>query len=273
MVREDREDPSLLAAAGPALGGMGGARFAADRRPLAGAGPRFVPAPEVRPRSTAQRVGAPCGLDHQSSASPPSQMPASPPHPSPDQQGCQVVVHGLPYKLAWQELKDLCRAYGAVTRADVATNPDGSSKGYGLVAFASPADAAAAIQVRGRCRGARRGMACGVARTCWGGPCADPRGGVQGRAGLHPPPPPPPPSPAGAQRGRARRQGADRQVRPICMILPESTTILNRGKDGFYTRGRWMLVKVRVAMPVPNATPSTLSLRSLEIFELFRAGW
>jgi hypothetical protein len=82
-----------------------------------------------------------------------------------------------------------------------------------------------------------------------------------------------PPSAAGAQRGRARRQGADRQVRPICMILPESTTILNRGKDGFYTRGRWMLVKVRVAMPVPNATPSTLSLRSLEIFELFRAGW
>lgn len=113
MVREDREDPSLLAAAGPALGGMGlgglamgGARFSADRRPLAGAGPRFVPAPE----------------------------------------GCQVVVHGLPYKLAWQELKDLCRAYGAVTRADVATNPDGSSKGYGLVAFASPADAATAIQ-------------------------------------------------------------------------------------------------------------------------------
>ena len=57
------------------------------------------------------------------------------------------MLHGLPYKLAWQELKDLCRPAGNVVRADVMTNPDGSSKGYGIVQFASPGDAAAAIQM------------------------------------------------------------------------------------------------------------------------------
>ena len=61
--------------------------------------------------------------------------------------GTQLVIHGLPYRMAWQELKDLARscAAGPVLRADVMTNPDGSSKGYGLVAFASPQDAGAAI--------------------------------------------------------------------------------------------------------------------------------
>ena len=57
------------------------------------------------------------------------------------------MVHGLPYRMAWQDLKDLCRQAGPVVRADVLTNPDGSSKGYGLVQFALPQDAAAAIQL------------------------------------------------------------------------------------------------------------------------------
>jgi RNA recognition motif-containing protein len=49
--------------------------------------------------------------------------------------------------MSWQDLKDLCRQAGVVVRADVLTNPDGSSKGYGLVQFASARDAAAAIQM------------------------------------------------------------------------------------------------------------------------------
>jgi RNA recognition motif-containing protein len=34
-----------------------------------------------------------------------------------------------------------------VVRADIVTNPDGSSKGWGTVSFATPSDAAAAIQL------------------------------------------------------------------------------------------------------------------------------
>jgi RNA recognition motif-containing protein len=60
-------------------------------------------------------------------------------------EGTQIVVHGLPFRMAWQDLKDLCRAAGTVVRADVMTNPDGTSKGYGVVAFATQQDAAQAI--------------------------------------------------------------------------------------------------------------------------------
>lgn len=61
--------------------------------------------------------------------------------------GTQIVVHGLPYRMAWQELKDLARSCskGPVIRADIITNPDGSSKGYGVLAFSNQADAQAAI--------------------------------------------------------------------------------------------------------------------------------
>lgn len=63
----------------------------------------------------------------------------------PAPEGTQIVVHGIPYRMAWQDLKDLCRAAGPVVRADVMSNPDGSSKGYGIVAFATQHDAAQAI--------------------------------------------------------------------------------------------------------------------------------
>jgi RNA recognition motif-containing protein len=63
----------------------------------------------------------------------------------PAPEGTQLVVHGLPFRMAWQDLKDLCRAAGTVVRADVMTNTDGTSKGYGLVAFATQQDAAQAI--------------------------------------------------------------------------------------------------------------------------------
>lgn len=63
-------------------------------------------------------------------------------------EGTQLVIHGIPFRMAWQELKDLARSCcsGPVVRADIMTNPDGSSKGYGVVAFVSTQDAAAAIQ-------------------------------------------------------------------------------------------------------------------------------
>lgn len=51
----------------------------------------------------------------------------------------------LPYNVGWQDLKDLFRQGGAVTRADVHTTPDGSPKGTGIVAFDTPDDAQNAI--------------------------------------------------------------------------------------------------------------------------------
>lgn len=61
--------------------------------------------------------------------------------------GTQVVVLGLPYRTQWQDLKDLFRQAGNVLRTDVMTNPDGSSKGWGLVQFSSPVDAQTAINM------------------------------------------------------------------------------------------------------------------------------
>ena len=44
----------------------------------------------------------------------------------------------------------LCRQAGNVVHADVMMNPDGTSKGWGIVQFASAQDALNAIQVRHR---------------------------------------------------------------------------------------------------------------------------
>lgn len=47
--------------------------------------------------------------------------------------------------MQWQDLKDLFRPAGAVIRADVATAPDGQSRGFGTVLFASKEDAQKAV--------------------------------------------------------------------------------------------------------------------------------
>ena len=39
-----------------------------------------------------------------------------------------MYVHNLPFELTWQELKDHMKTAGNVTRADVLSRPDGSSK-------------------------------------------------------------------------------------------------------------------------------------------------
>ena len=58
----------------------------------------------------------------------------------------QIVVQGLPFAYAWQELKDLFKPVGAV-KADVVMGPDRRSKGWGTVLFDSQADAENAIKV------------------------------------------------------------------------------------------------------------------------------
>jgi RNA recognition motif-containing protein len=60
----------------------------------------------------------------------------------------QVVVHGLPWRYAWQDLSDLMRTVGQVVHTDIVKDPSGRSKGYGTAQFATPADAMHAIQAR-----------------------------------------------------------------------------------------------------------------------------
>jgi len=61
-------------------------------------------------------------------------------------QDTRIFVSGLPYRAAWQELKDICAPFGNVVRADVDLLPDGRSKGCGTVVFSSQAEALACIR-------------------------------------------------------------------------------------------------------------------------------
>ncbi|KAK9712714.1 hypothetical protein K7432_006949 [Basidiobolus ranarum] len=60
----------------------------------------------------------------------------------------QFILMLLPVSLfavAWQDLKDLFRQFGTVTRADIMLSPNGTSQGCGTVVFAQPEDAQAAL--------------------------------------------------------------------------------------------------------------------------------
>ncbi|WVR03278.1 hypothetical protein IAU60_000269 [Kwoniella sp. DSM 27419] len=56
-----------------------------------------------------------------------------------------LFVGNLPYRVRWQDLKDLFRKAGTVLRADVSLGPDNRSRGYGTVLMGSREDAARAI--------------------------------------------------------------------------------------------------------------------------------
>lgn len=58
-----------------------------------------------------------------------------------------MVVHGLPWSVEWQDLKDLGRQHGDVIKADVVKRSDGKSRGFGTIEFKTPEDAAEAIKV------------------------------------------------------------------------------------------------------------------------------
>ncbi|KAF7344450.1 Telomere maintenance protein [Mycena sanguinolenta] len=49
----------------------------------------------------------------------------------------QLFVANLPYRVRWQDLKDLFRRAGTVLHADVALGPDGRSRGFGTMVFAT----------------------------------------------------------------------------------------------------------------------------------------
>lgn len=60
--------------------------------------------------------------------------------------GCQLFVGQLSYDTTWRELKDHFRQCGDVERAEVHTNMNGRSKGFGTVRFYNKKDADSAIE-------------------------------------------------------------------------------------------------------------------------------
>lgn len=60
-------------------------------------------------------------------------------------QNRHLFIGNLPFNCQWQELKDLMRGAGNVLRADIAQGPDGRSRGFGSVLFATPQDAERAV--------------------------------------------------------------------------------------------------------------------------------
>jgi RNA recognition motif-containing protein len=60
-------------------------------------------------------------------------------------QGTQVYVGNLSPETTWRELKDHFRQCGEVTHAEVKTNYQGQSKGFGIVTFSSKEEADTAI--------------------------------------------------------------------------------------------------------------------------------
>ncbi|KZT00518.1 uncharacterized protein LAESUDRAFT_732245 [Laetiporus sulphureus 93-53] len=58
-----------------------------------------------------------------------------------------LFVGNLPFHIQWQDLKDLFRQAGAVSRADVALGADGRSRGFGTVSFSNEADAERAVRM------------------------------------------------------------------------------------------------------------------------------
>lgn len=60
---------------------------------------------------------------------------------------CTIYVGNLDYEINWQKLKDVFRAAGFVKRADIYSDKDGKSKGFGNIEFAIPRDALNAIDI------------------------------------------------------------------------------------------------------------------------------
>jgi len=70
----------------------------------------------------------------------------SPLRVGPQDKGRLVYAGNLPFRAAWQDVKDVFKAYGEVIRVDVAQDQDGRSKGYATILFEKEDDAQAAIE-------------------------------------------------------------------------------------------------------------------------------
>ncbi len=83
--------------------------------------------PGMTQAPTTQQIGPPYGL--QPTASSQAQSGQDP------MASTTLAVTNLPYRIRWQDLKDLFRRYGTPSRADVFLAPDGRSRGVGMVSM------------------------------------------------------------------------------------------------------------------------------------------
>ena len=67
--------------------------------------------------------------------------------PSPAFANRHLFVGNIPFNCQWQDLKDLFRNAGQILRADVSLGPDGRSRGFGTVLFATHEDAVNAVKL------------------------------------------------------------------------------------------------------------------------------
>jgi len=61
-------------------------------------------------------------------------------------QEVNLTLSQLPLDCQWQDLKDLFRTSGNVIRADINTQPDAKSRGFGIVVFSTEAEAEKAVE-------------------------------------------------------------------------------------------------------------------------------
>lgn len=62
-------------------------------------------------------------------------------------EGCVLFVGNLPFRIAWQDLKDAFKPAGEVRFADLIADRTGNFKGSAMVTMGSPADAQSAIEM------------------------------------------------------------------------------------------------------------------------------
>ncbi|ORY79412.1 hypothetical protein BCR37DRAFT_388439 [Protomyces lactucae-debilis] len=58
-----------------------------------------------------------------------------------------VFVGNLPFHLQWQDLKDMLRPAGRITRVEISTSREGRSRGWGTALFATEQEAQMAVQM------------------------------------------------------------------------------------------------------------------------------
>ena len=135
-VREDREDRELGGG-----GGGGGGPPQHHGHPMGAMG-GFHGGYQGPPRGPVGNFGAGYGGPPMGYAGGPPQMMQG---GGGGASGRQIVVHGIPYHMRWQDLKDLFKQCGNVLRADIVTDETGRSKGYGTILFDDAQCAQAAI--------------------------------------------------------------------------------------------------------------------------------
>lgn len=69
----------------------------------------------------------------------------------PRDKGRLVYVGNLPFRAAWQDVKDLFKEHGEVIHVDIAQDFDGRSKGFASVLFEKEEDAQASIAALNEC--------------------------------------------------------------------------------------------------------------------------